>query len=62
VASSATRLPLEEITGQGLRAEAVVQSLQAASQAAAQGEDLTAIKDYQKVLSSYPQPARSPHR
>jgi hypothetical protein len=54
VASSATRLPGEEITGQAVGSVAMAQSLQAAQQAAARGDALTAVKDYQKVLQSDP--------
>jgi len=54
VASSATRLPGEEITGQDLGSEAATQSLQQAQSAADRGDDVTALKDYQKVLSAYP--------
>jgi hypothetical protein len=54
VASSATRLPGQEITGQAVGAEVVAQSLQKAQQAADRGDDVTAVKDYQKILSSNP--------
>ena len=54
VASSATRLPGQEITGQALGPEVVAQSLQKAQQAADRGDDVTAVKDYQKILSSDP--------
>jgi hypothetical protein len=54
VASSATRLPGEEITGQAVGSVAIAQSLQAAQQATARGDALTAVKDYQKVLKSDP--------
>jgi hypothetical protein len=54
VASSATRLPGEEITGQAAGSVAMAQSLQAAQQASARGDALTAVKDYQKVLQSDP--------
>jgi Tfp pilus assembly protein PilF len=54
VASSATRLPGQEITGQGGGSVAIAQSLQAAQQAVDRGDALTAVKDYQKVLSRDP--------
>jgi tetratricopeptide (TPR) repeat protein len=54
VASSATRLPGQEITGQALGAEQLADSLQQAQQAADRGDDLTAVKDYQKILQSDP--------
>ncbi len=54
VASSATRLPGQEITGQALGAEQLADSLQQAQQAADKGDDLTAVKDYQKILESDP--------
>ncbi len=54
VASSATRLPGQEITGQAVGSVAAAQSLQAAQQASARGDALTAVKDYQKVLQSDP--------
>ncbi len=54
VASSATRLPGEEVTGAVLGPEALAQSLQHAQQAADRGDDLTAVKDYQKILDSDP--------
>jgi Tfp pilus assembly protein PilF len=53
-ASSATRLPGQEITGQAVGSVAIAQSLQAAEQAAARGDELSAVKDYQKVLNSDP--------
>jgi hypothetical protein len=53
-ASSGTRLPGEEITGQALGPQAATQSLQAAQQAESKGDDVTALKDYQKVLAAYP--------
>ena len=53
-ASSGTRLPGEEITGQALGPEAATQSLRAAEQAVGKGDDVTALKDFQTVLSSYP--------
>jgi len=54
VASSATRLPGEEITGAALAPEVLAQSLQQAQAAADRGDDLTAVKDYQKILNSDP--------
>jgi tetratricopeptide (TPR) repeat protein len=54
VASSATRLPGQEITGVALGPQALAQSLQQAQQAADRGDDLTAVKDYQKILDSDP--------
>jgi tetratricopeptide (TPR) repeat protein len=58
VASSATRLPGQEITGVALGPQALAQSLQQAQQAADRGDDLTAVKDYQKILDRDPnQPA-----
>ena len=54
VASSATRLPGQEITGQAVGSVAAAESLQAAQQASARGDALTAVKDYQKVLQSDP--------
>jgi tetratricopeptide (TPR) repeat protein len=54
VASSATRLPGEEITGAALGPEKLAQSLQQAQQAADRGDDLAAVKDYQKILDSDP--------
>ncbi len=53
-ASSGTRLPGEEVTGQAVGSVAIAQSLQAAQQAADRGDELTAVKDYQKVLNSQP--------
>jgi Pentapeptide repeats (8 copies) len=53
-ASSGTRLPGEEITGQALGPEAATQSLQAAEQAVGKDDDVTALEDFQKVLNSYP--------
>jgi hypothetical protein len=54
VASSATRLPGEEVTGQAVGSVALAQSLQAAQQAVDRGDALTAVKDYQKVLKGDP--------
>jgi len=54
VASSATRLPGEEITGQDLGSEAAAQALQDGQAAADKGDDVTALKDYAKVLAAYP--------
>jgi hypothetical protein len=59
VASSATRLPGDEITGQALGAEAETQLLQQAQQAADKGDDVSAIKDYQKVLTDDPNQAEA---
>jgi tetratricopeptide (TPR) repeat protein len=54
VASSATRLPGEEITGKALGSQAVVQELAKAAKAEASGDQLSAVKDYQAILSSDP--------
>src|SRR5207248_1190234 len=54
VASSATRLPGQEVTGQAVGSVAMAQSLQAAQQAVDRGDALTAVKDYQKVLDIDP--------
>jgi Tfp pilus assembly protein PilF len=54
VASSATRLPGQEVTGQATGSVAVAQSLQAAQQAVDRGDAVTALKDYQKVLNGDP--------
>jgi tetratricopeptide (TPR) repeat protein len=54
VASSATRLPGEEISGVALGPQALAQSLQQAQQAADRGDALTAVKDYQKILDHNP--------
>ena len=54
VASSATRLPGQEITGVALDPQALAQSLQQAQQAVDRGDDLSAVKDYQKILDSDP--------
>jgi hypothetical protein len=54
VASSATRLPGQEITGVALGPQALAQSLQQAQQAVDRGDDLSAVKDYQKILDSNP--------
>jgi hypothetical protein len=54
VESSATRLPGQEITGAGLAPQALAQSLQQAQQAVDRGDDLTAVKDYQKILDRDP--------
>ena len=53
-ASSATRLPGQEITGQALGSEAETKLLQQAQQAVDRGDDVSAIKDYQKVLTADP--------
>ncbi|HEX6394628.1 MAG TPA: tetratricopeptide repeat protein [Acidimicrobiales bacterium] len=54
VASSATRLPGQEITGEALGSQAVAQQLAKASKAESSGDQLSAVKDYQAILSSYP--------
>jgi tetratricopeptide (TPR) repeat protein len=54
VASSATRLPGEEITGKALGSQAVAQELAKAAEAEASGDQLSAVKDYQAILSSDP--------
>jgi len=54
IESSATRLPGQEITGQALGSEQVASQLLAAQRAIAKGDDVSALKDYQKVLSSQP--------
>jgi hypothetical protein len=54
VRTSATRLPGQEITGQAVGSAAVVQSLQQAQQAISKGDDVTALKDYQKILNDDP--------
>jgi hypothetical protein len=54
VASSATRLPGQEVTGQAVGSVALAHTLQAAQQAVNRGDALTAVKDYQKVLDSEP--------
>lgn len=54
VASSATRLPGQEITGQSLGSETVAQSLQDAQQATEKGDAVTAMKDYTRVLKADP--------
>jgi hypothetical protein len=54
VASSATRLPGQEITGQSLGTEAVARSLQQAQQAADRGNGVSAMKDYEKILKADP--------
>jgi tetratricopeptide (TPR) repeat protein len=53
-ASSATRLPGQEITGQALGSQAEAQTLLQAQQSADRGDDVSALKDYQKVLDSDP--------
>lgn len=52
VASSGTRLPGQEITGQSLGSEAVLTDLQAAQTDEQKGDAVGAIKLYQKVLAS----------
>jgi hypothetical protein len=59
VASSATRLPGQEITGQALGSEAETQLLQKAQQATDRDDDVSAIKDYQKVLAADPNQAEA---
>lgn len=54
VASSATRLPGQEITGQALGSEQVAAQLQTAQRALSKGDDVTALKAYQKILASQP--------
>lgn len=54
VASSATRLPGQEITGQALGSEAIAQQLSKAAQAQQKGDQLSAVKDYQAILKSNP--------
>jgi tetratricopeptide (TPR) repeat protein len=53
-ASSGTRLPGQEITGQAVGSQAEVQYLQQAQQASDRGDGVSALKDYQKVLNSDP--------
>jgi tetratricopeptide (TPR) repeat protein len=54
VASSATRLPGQEITGKVLGSQAVAQQLAKAAQAEGKGDQISAVKDYQSILSSDP--------
>lgn len=54
VASSATRLPGQEITGQSLGSEQVASQLQTAQKALSKGDDVGALKAYQKILASQP--------
>ena len=54
VASSATRLPGQEITGKVLGSQEVARQLSNAAQAEAKGDQLSAVKDYQSILSSDP--------
>lgn len=54
VASSATRLPGQGITGQALGAEAEAAALQAAQKDENNDDVFGAVKEYQKVLNSYP--------
>jgi hypothetical protein len=54
VASSATRLPGEEITGKALGSEQVAAQLLAAQKALSKGDDVSALKAYQKILASQP--------
>lgn len=52
VASSATRLPGEEITGKALGSQAIAQQLSKAAQAEEKGDQVSAVKDYQSILNS----------
>jgi tetratricopeptide (TPR) repeat protein len=54
VASSGTRLPGQEITGQALGTEAEAGTLQQAQQATDRGDSVAAMKDYEKVLKADP--------
>ena len=54
VASSATRLPGQEITGQALGSQQVASQLMAAQNDISKGDDVAALKAYQKILSSQP--------
>ena len=54
VASSATRLPGQEITGQALGSEQVAAELLGAQRDLSKGDDVAALKAYQKILSSRP--------
>ncbi|HVA74168.1 MAG TPA: hypothetical protein VNF71_06350 [Acidimicrobiales bacterium] len=54
VESSATRLPGQQITGQALGSEQVAAQLLAAQKAMSKGDDVTALKAYQKILASQP--------
>jgi tetratricopeptide (TPR) repeat protein len=54
VASSATRLPGEEITGKALGSQAIADQLAKAAKAESTGDQLSAVKDYQSILSSDP--------
>lgn len=54
VASSATRLPGQQITGQAVGSGQIASELLAAQHSLAKGDDVAALKDYQKVLSSQP--------
>jgi tetratricopeptide (TPR) repeat protein len=54
VASSGTRLPGQEITGQVLGSQAEAQLLLKAQTAADKGDDVTAVKDFQQVLNNDP--------
>jgi tetratricopeptide (TPR) repeat protein len=53
-ASSGTRLPGQEITGQALGSEAVAQHIQNATTDAERSDIVGAIKEYQKVLAADP--------
>jgi tetratricopeptide (TPR) repeat protein len=59
VAFSGSRLPGQEITGQALGSQAVAQLLQQAQNATDRGDELTAVKDYQKILSAQPNQAEA---
>ena len=54
VASSGTRLPGQAITGQALGSEQITGDLQAALDAEARNDLVTALKDYQKILDAQP--------
>jgi len=54
VESSGARLPGQQITGQALVSEQVAAQLLAAQKATSKGDDVSAIKAYQKILASQP--------
>lgn len=54
VASSATRLPGQQITGKTLGSEQIAAELLAAQHSLATGDDVAALKDYQRILASQP--------
>lgn len=54
VESSATRLPGQEITGKALGSEQVASELQTAQKSLSKGDDVGALKAYQKILASQP--------